>query len=436
VIDPRRLPFFYGWIVVAVAFVTMGIGVNTRTAFSLLFPPILAEFGWDRAVTAGAFSVGFLVATAYVPFLGMAMDRYGPRIVIPIGIAITSLGLALAPLTTRPWHLHVTLGALVGGGSIFMTYIGHSLFLPHWFVRRRGLAVGIAFSGVGIGSMLLFPWLGRLIEASGWRAACWALVVLLLVVLLPLNVTLPRRRPEDVGLAPDGDATAGGTGRVVVDNVVDRAWASVDWTLGRAARTARFWWLFVGFFAALLAWYMVQAHQTKYLLDVGFDRERAAYALGVVGLTGIVGQIALGWLSDRVGREWAWTLGGVGFAICYATLLALPAHPSTALLYVMVSSQGLLGYGLASVFGAISAEIFQGRRYGTIFGTLTLGANAGAGFGPWVAGWIYDRAGSYTLAWLLAIGACAVSIAAIWLAAPRRVRAVAGRITRDVAGAR
>jgi len=181
---------------------------------------------------------------------------------------------------------------------------------------------------------------------------------------------------------------------------------------------------------------MVQAHQTKYLLDVGLDRERAAYALGVVGLTGIVGQIALGWLSDRVGREWAWTLGGVGFAICYATLLALPAHPSTALLYVMVSSQGLLGYGLASVFGAISAEIFQGRRYGTIFGTLTLGANAGAGFGPWVAGWIYDRAGSYTLAWLLAIGACAVSIAAIWLAAPRRVRAVAGRITRDVAGAR
>jgi len=172
VIDPRRLPFFYGWIVVAVAFVTMGIGVNTRTAFSLLFPPILAEFGWDRAVTAGAFSVGFLVATAYVPFLGMAMDRYGPRVVIPIGIAITSLGLALAPLTTRPWHLHVTLGALVGGGSIFMTYIGHSLFLPHWFVRRRGLAVGIAFSGVGIGSMLLFPWLGRLIEASGWRAAC------------------------------------------------------------------------------------------------------------------------------------------------------------------------------------------------------------------------------------------------------------------------
>ena len=435
-IDPRRLPVFYGWIVVAVAFVTMGIGVNTRTAFSLLFPPILAEFGWDRGVTAGAFSVGFLVATAYVPFLGLAMDRFGPRIVIPVGIAITSLGLALAPLTTRPWHLHVTLGALVGGGSIFMTYIGHSLFLPHWFVRRRGLAIGIAFSGVGIGSMLLFPWLGRLIASSGWRAACWALLALLVVVLLPLNVTLPRRRPEDLGLAADGDAVSGTAGRVATDNVVDRAWAAVDWTLARAMRTARFWWLFVGFFAALLAWYMVQAHQTKYLIDVGFDRDRAAYALGFVGLSSIAGQIALGWLSDRVGREWAWTLGGLGFAVCYATLLLLPAHPNVALLFVMVASQGLLGYGLASVFGAIPAEIFQGPHYGTIFGTLTLGANAGAAFGPWVAGAIYDRAGSYAPAWLLAIAACVVSIVSIWLAAPRRVRAVAGRVTRASAAAR
>src|SRR5262245_24352882 len=338
--DARRLPFFYGWVVVAVAFVTMGIGVNTRTAFSLLFPPILAEFGWDRAVTAGAFSIGFLVATAYVPFLGMAMDRYGPRIVIPVGIAITGPGLAPAPVTGRPLQLHVNAGGPVGGRSVLLTFLRPSLFLPHWFVRRRGLAVGVAFSGVGVGSMLLFPWLGRLIESSGWRAACWALVVLLIFVLLPLNATLQRRRPEDLGLAPDGDAHAEGAGRAAVDNVVDRAWASVDWTLGRAACTARFWWLFVGFFAALLVWYMVQAHQTKYLLDIGFDRERAAYALGFVGLTGVVGQIALGWLSDRVGREWAWTLGGVGFAICYATLLLLPTHPSTALLYVMVTSQG------------------------------------------------------------------------------------------------
>jgi len=431
----RRVPFFYGWIVVAVAFVTMGIGVNTRTAFSLLFPPILAEFGWERAATAGAFSVGFLVATAYVPFMGMAMDRFGPRIVIPVGVVICGMGLALATLISRPWHLHVTLGALVGGGSIFLTYIGHSLFLPHWFVRRRGLAIGIAFAGVGVGSIVLFPWLQRMIEAAGWRAACWALALTLVLIVLPLNVVLQRRRPEDLGLTPDGGA-AGAATRRAEDNVVDRAWAEVDWTLGRAVRTARFWWLFVGFFSALFAWYMVQVHQTKYLLEVGFDPTRAAFALGLVGLFSIVGQIGLGHLSDRIGREWAWTIGGLGFVGCYLALLLLPAHPTAPMLYAMVVSQGLVGYGLASVFGAIPAEIFQGRHFGTIFGTLNLGANAGAACGPWVAGAIYDRTGSYTGAFWMAIVASLISVAAIWLASPGRVRAVAGRVRRDAAAAR
>ena len=400
-----------------------------------LFPPILAEFGWERAATAGAFSVGFLVATAYVPFMGMAMDRFGPRIVIPVGVVICGTGLALATLISRPWHLHVTLGALVGGGSIFLTYIGHSLFLPHWFVRRRGLAIGIAFAGVGVGSIVLFPWLQRMIEAAGWRAACWALALTLVLIVLPLNVVFQRRRPEDLGLTPDGGAVGAATRRAD-DNVVDRAWAEVDWTLRRAIRTARFWWLFVGFFCALFAWYMVQVHQTKYLLEVGFDPTRAAFALGLVGLFSIVGQIGLGHLSDRIGREWAWTIGGLGFVGCYLALLLLPAHPTAPMLYAMVVSQGLVGYGLASVFGAIPAEIFQGRHFGTIFGTLNLGGNAGAACGPWVAGAIYDRTGSYTSAFWIAIVAALVSMAAIWLASPGRVRAVAGRVRRDAAAAR
>lgn len=100
---PARLPSFYGWVVVAVAFVTMTIGVNTRTAFSLLFAPILDEFGWDRATIAGAFSIGFLASALYTPFVGMAMDRFGPRLVIPFGVLMVAGGLILATAATRPW---------------------------------------------------------------------------------------------------------------------------------------------------------------------------------------------------------------------------------------------------------------------------------------------------------------------------------------------
>jgi len=423
-------PFFYGWVIVAVAFVTMGVGVNARTAFSLLFPPILDEFGWERGVTAGAFSFGFLVSAVLSPSLGRLMDRRGPRVVIELGVGLMAAGLLLAPLVRQPWHLYATLGVLVGGGSVCLGYTGQALFLPNWFVRRRGLAISVAYSGVGVGSIILLPWLQDLIGRAGWRASCWALGILILALLAPLNLLL-RRRPEDLGLEPDGDDTPPGSPAANrTANVVDLAWAAVDWTLGRAMRTARFWWIMVGYFCGLFAWYAVQVHQTKYLVEIGFSPTDAAWALGVVSLAGIPGQIALGHLSDRIGREWVWTVGSLGFALCYLALLLLRHAPTPTLLYLMVVSQGMLGYGLTSVVGAIPAEIFQGRHYGTIFGTLMLASIVGGAAGPWVTGALYDATGSYTLAFSLAIGSSVLSAVAIWLAAPRAVRAVAGRVPR------
>jgi MFS family permease len=424
-----RLPFFYGWVIVAVTFVTMGVGVNARTAFSLLFPPILDEFGWERGVTAGAFSFGFLVSAVLSPSLGRLMDVRGPRVVIELGVGLMAAGLMLATLVREPWHLYATLGVLVGGGGVCLGYTGQALFLPNWFVRRRGLAMSLAFSGVGVGSIVLLPWLGTLIGRAGWRAACWALGILVLALLAPLNLLL-KRRPEDLGLEPDGDDASGSAAARPAIDIVDPAWAAVDWTLGRALRTAPFWWLMVGYFCGLFAWYAVQIHQTKYLVEIGFSPTEAAWALGFVSLAGIPGQIALGHLSDRIGREWVWTVGSLGFALCYVALLLLRDTPTPTLLYFMVASQGMLGYGLTSVIGAIPAEIFQGRHYGAIFGTLMLASIVGGAAGPWVTGALYDATGSYALAFVLAIGASALSALAIWLAAPRKVRAVAGRVQR------
>jgi MFS family permease len=425
-----RLPVYYGWVVVAVVFVTMGVGVNARTAFSLLFPPILDEFGWERGVTAGAFSFGFLVSAALSPFLGRLMDRRGPRVVMELGVACMAIGLMLATLVREPWHLYLTLGVLVGGGSVCLGYTGQALFLPNWFVRRRGLAMSLAFSGVGVGSIILLPWIQVLIGSTGWRSACRALAIVLLVLLAPLNLLL-RRRPQDLGLEPDGDdATPAAAPGHAVSNVVDPAWVAVDWTLTRAAGTARFWWIALGYFCGLFAWYAVQVHQTRYLIENGFTAAHAAWALGLVSLAGIPGQIALGHLSDRIGREWVWTVGSLGFALCYLSLLLLPHAPTAALLYLMVAAQGALGYGITSVVGAIPAEIFQGRHYGTIFGTVMLASILGGAAGPWLTGALYDATGSYTLAFWIAIACCVVSAIAIWLAAPRKVRAVAGRVHR------
>jgi MFS family permease len=423
---PQRLPFYYGWVIVAVAFVTMGLGVTARTAFSLLLPPLVEEFGWPRQVVAGAFSFGFLVSAVLSPLIGRAMDRRGPRVVVEAGVAMMGGGLLLAPLIAEPWQLYATLGVLVGAGANLAGYTAQSLYLPNWFLRRRALALGVAFSGVGAGSVLLLPWLQAIIVAEGWRASCTAMGLLLIAVLAPLNLLL-RRRPQDVGLRPDGAGAGGAGGRGAArSNVVDPAWAAVDWTLRRAVRTARFWWMALGFFCALFAWYAVLVHQTRYLTEIGFSPVAAAWALGAVSVVAIPGQIGLGALSDRVGREWVWTAGCAGFAVCYAALVALETAPAPALLWLMVISQGLLGYALPAVMGPIVAEIFEGRHYGAIFGTLNVALIGGGAAGPWAAGLIHDATGSYRPAFLLAIGLCAVSAAAIWAAAPRRVRVVPG----------
>src|SRR6516162_4066340 len=414
-----RLPFFYGWVLVAVAFVTMAIGVNARTAFSLLFPAILDEFHWARGITAGAFSFGFLISAVVTPCVGWLTDRRGPRLVIEAGVVLMGSGLLLASLIREPWQLYLSLGALVGGGVNLLPYTGQSLYLTNWFVERRGLALSIAFSGVGVGSVTILPWLQSVIAGSGWRAACWSLGLLVIAALAPINLLL-RGKPAGLGLEPDGKSKRR-TGPAIPHIAADGG-ASSDWTVGQAMRTTRFRWLALSYFCALFTWYAVQVHQTKYLTEIGFDPQSAAWALGLVSLLAVPGQIALGHLSDRIGREWVWTVGNLGFAICYAALLLMRYAPTPELLYVMVAAQGMLGYGLVSVLGAIPAEIFLGRHYGSIAGTLMVPSMLGGAAGPWVTGLLYDLTGGYALAFSIAMVCCIVSALAIWRAAPRGVR--------------
>ena len=423
-----RLPFFYGWIIIAVAFVTVALGVTARTAFSLMFPPIVDEYGWDRGLAAGAFSFGFLVSALTSPVTGRLMDRRGPRLVIGIGVLITVAGLTGAVLIAAPWHLYATLGLLVGIGANCMSYSVHSQFLPNWFVRRRALAIGIAFSGVGAGAILILPWLQVLILQEGWRAACWKLGLITLVVLLPINL-LVAKSPESLGLLPDGEQrTAAGTVAKRRSNVVDAAWVAIDWTVPLAIRTARFWWLAVSFFSGGWIWYAIQVHQTKYLVEIGFTPMLAAWALGVVAMAGIPGQIALGALSDRFGREIMWSVSCAGFTICYVALLLLAAAPSQPLLWLMVLSQGLLGYAFASLMGPIVAEIFEGARFGSIFSLLMVALIGGGAAGPLVTGLLYDLTGTYTIAFALGVVFSVVCAVAVWIAAPRKVRVVVGSL--------
>src|SRR3974377_1990806 len=187
------LPFYYGGLIVGIAFVTMAIGVTARTAFSLLLPPLIDEFGWDRGLAAGAFSFGFLISALLSPIAGRVMDARGPRIVILTGALLLAAGQLFAPFMDRLWHLYATRGVLVGGGANLMTYTTHSQFLPNWFIRRRGLAISIAFAGAGCGGIVLLPWLQAIILSDGWRTSCVAMGLLVLCVIGPLTLLVRKQ---------------------------------------------------------------------------------------------------------------------------------------------------------------------------------------------------------------------------------------------------
>ena len=422
----KHLPFYYGWVVVAVGFITLGLGYTARSTFSLLFSPILDEFGWDRGTTALVYTIGFASAALYAPLIGHWLDRYGPGVVLPFGTALVSAGFILTTMSTEIWHFVIALGALVVGASTLLAFNAHFIIIPNWFEARRGFALGLCATGTGVISVVALPLFQEIIDTQGWRASCYIFGVILMVVVFPLTALLQRRRPADLGLNPDGIATRAGMRGANVSplRVVDEAWANTEWTLVRAAGTARFWLLSLAAASALFVWYAIVVHQTRYLLDLGFDSALAALALGAVPMCGVIGQIGFGWLADRIGREWVWTISVGGFAVCCGLLLLLEHDRSILLVYAMVVAQGLLGNALVTVYGSAPADIFQGRNYGVIFGTIAIAGNLGAAVGPWVYGYLYDLSGTYAEALWLSIAMCGVSIISMWFAAPRKVRSV------------
>ena len=427
-----RLPFFYGWLIVVVTFVTMAIGVNARTAFSLFFPPIIDEFGWERGVTAGAFSFGFVVSGAVSPLIGRMMDRFGPRGVMELGVALMGGGLLLAPLTTQPWHLYLTIGVLVGAGSVCLGYSGQSLFLPNWFIRRRGLAMGLAFAGVGIGSVTLLPWVQHMIEQTGWRTACTAMGILVLVVLAPINLLL-RKRPEDIGLLPDGDAAPTATsaeprlerrrsrlGRHRLDAAPRAAHRALLVDLARLFLRPVHLVRGAGAPDQIPARHRLQPERR----GVGARRRQPArHSRPDLARASLRPDRARMDLGDQL-RRLCDLLRGADRAEIRAGVaagLSDDLHAGRARL------RPDLDHGRGGAGDLSGQAVWQHLRHHHAGGT------GGRRRGPWATGLLYDLSGSYTMAFAIGIAVSMLSAIAIWQASPGKVRAVAGQ---DAQGAR
>lgn len=400
---------FWGWYIVAGAFTLMALNYGARYSFGIFVQPLAADNGWSRSVVSLAASINLLVYAIGGISAGRLLDRIAPRWIATIGAGVSAAGFFLCANVETPLQFYFAYGVLYGFGSSWTGTVTMVSSVGKWFVRRRGLAIGISSMGVSFGTIVLTPATALLLSHFSWRTTFFFLGLALLVLGILIAQLLMRRTvPEAYGLAPDGERPSeekhGGVPLAKPQPapvVASRMW-----------KDSRFWTLALCHGTGVMAALMAFVHQVHYAVDQGIDRMAAAASLGAMGFAGLLGQFFFGWISDRMGDpKYSAALGYAFMAV--GTLLLLETRTVEMLLaYSLVFG---FGYGcLGPLLPIIAADRFGRQSIGAIFGLLTFFVvGVGGSLGPLAGGLIYDATGSYRYAWWLVLVSLAGAIAGI-----------------------
>jgi sugar phosphate permease len=415
--EGRGKGLYWGWYVVAGAFLVTAINYGARYCFGVFLKPMALEFGWSRGVVSAGISLLTLAYGIGGIFTGRVIDRMSPRRLITIGAILAAAGMILTPLVRSPWQFFLTYGLLGGAGSACFGMVVCSASVGKWFITRRGIAIGTATIGPGVGTMVLAPLAGFIVGAAGWRTGFVCLAVLTLVAGVALAQTLMRRmKPEECGLLPDGNEEP---------PAAEAAWSGgprLAPSPGQVLKDPRFWTLAVCYGFSVMALVATIVHVVPYALDLSIDRVAAASTVGMIGMASIAGRFFFGWLSDRLrDPKYAATLGFVFMAAGMGLLLSAGTAQALFLCAVLFG----IGYGsLSPMMALLVADRFGREGLGSILGMVNFfAAGVGGSIGPLLAGAIYDVRGSYTPAWGLLLAALLTAAALMLLLRP----AAAGR---------
>ena len=397
-----RWNIHYGWVVVAVAFLTMLTTAGSVGLPGALILPLSKEFGWDVSGISSALAVRLVLFGLMGPFAAALIERYGVRTVVLTAVALITLGLLGATVMTELWQLVALWGLVVGIGTGLTALVLGAIVSSRWFTKHRGLVLGLLTASASTGQLVFLPLAAWLVEHVSWRVALIPSIVGLGLVAL-LVLLFMRDRPSDVGLTPFGES-----GPIAAAVPARPAIAAALGAFREGSRSATFWILAGTFFICGLSTNgLIQTHFIPLCADFGMPQVAAASALAMMGAFDVVGTILSGWLSDRFDNRWLlfWYYGLRGLSLIY-----LPS--STFTLYGL--SLFALFYGLDWIATVpptvkLAAATFGREKAGLVFGWVFAAHQVGAAVAAFGAGFTRSTLATYLPAFYTAGAACLVA---------------------------
>lgn len=394
---PLSLPFYYGWFVIALCFLTTLTSAGVRSSPSVLIHPLEAEFGWSRTLIASAVSMNLLLFGIAAPLSGFLIDRFGPRKVMIGSLSLLIVGVSGTMMMTQFWQFFLVWGVIVGlgaggVGSVLTATVGN-----RWFVAKRGLALGILGSASSTGQIIFLPLFMAMITYAGWRLGSMALIIVALI-LLPLIFLFMRDDPSEVGLEPYGSGDPKATAIGGAASLRGMSAKNATITAKEVVTHPTFWLLAASFFVCGgTANGLIGTHLIPHEIEIGIPQIAAASLLGIMGGLNMVGTIFSGWMIDKVQPQ-RWL--ALVYALRGVSLLFLPfVHDFTGLVFFAIV-YGLDWFATVPPSMAITADTFGRQNVGKVYGWIFMSHQIGAAIMASAAGAIRTWMGDYQFAFL------------------------------------
>ena len=396
--------FFYGYIVVGASFLSMTLMWGISYSFGIFFKPLIAEFGWTRAATSGAYAISMLIGGLLSIVAGKFTDRFGPRIVVTACGFLIGLGCLLVSQVTTIWQFYLFYGVLIGAG-LGGALVPMMATVARWFVKRRGMMTGITVSGLGMGIFIVPPIANWLISSYGWRTSYIVAGVAILLVVMSAAQFL-KRDPGQIGQLPYGGTEVKTEGLSL---------AAKGLSLRQVMRTRQLWLLCTASLFFGVAIQILMVHIVPHATDLGISAASSAILLSLIGGVGTIARVVMGTIGDKTTNKLVFL---ISYGLAAVALFWLLAAEELWMLYLFVIVFGFGYGGIAVLVSPVTAEHFGLRSIGIILGIILFSCAIGETIGPIWAGYVFDVTGSYNLAFLVSAILTAVSVLLILMLKP------------------